>query len=78
MVLVESTQDKVRIADPARQVHWVPIEECMKLWSGYAVLFRYTERFDEGTDAAQRIWNWLWPMEKRIRGLAAATLGLTL
>ncbi len=77
VVLVETAKDKVRIADPARQIHWIPVEECMKKWSGYAVLFRYTELFDEGIDAAQRIWTWLWPMVRKVGGPIAATVGLT-
>ncbi len=78
VVLMEVREDKVRIADPAKQIHWISRDECLKCWSGFAVLFHYTERFDEELESDQNAWAWLRPIITKVRWPIAATAGLTL
>ncbi len=77
VVLLDTTTAKVRVADPALGVRWVPREEFERKWSGYAALFEFTEAFLQAPEGKPGV-AWIRPFLKPYRGVIAQALVLAL
>jgi ATP-binding cassette subfamily B protein len=68
MVLFDVGTSRVRVADPARGIRRIPVEEFREKWSGYAALFDYTIAF-ENAPLNRPTLAWLLPFLKQSRSV---------
>jgi ABC-type bacteriocin/lantibiotic exporter with double-glycine peptidase domain/CRP-like cAMP-binding protein len=77
VVAVEIRRDRVRIADPAAEVYWLPRADFDANWTGFAALFDYLEAFAQAPEARPSF-AWIYQHLRPFRSLAALVLGLSL
>lgn len=77
VVLVEVQDDRVRIADPAVSLEWLPRQELEEHWNGYTALFDYTESFEQAPEAQPSL-AWFWPYARAQLPLLRKVFSLTL
>ena len=77
VVLVSTSKDTVRIADPAIGVKRVPRSELFEKWSGYAAVFEPTPKFQEGGEGGSAA-GWVWDYIRPHAGLLLKSFGLAL
>lgn len=77
VVLVEIQAERVRIADPAVALEWLPRKELEEHWNGYTALFDYTEAFEQAPQAQPSL-AWFWPYVRPQLPLLRKVFSLTL
>ena len=76
-VLFDVRRDRVRVADPATAVRWVPRGEFEEKWTGYAALLARTDALDEAP-VARASFGWLKDIFRPYRATFARAIVLAL
>jgi ATP-binding cassette subfamily B protein len=77
VVLYDADKKYVSLADPAVGLKRLSREEFDKKWTGYAVLFDYTQR-SEKTGKEKCFLSWLWPFFRPFKQVMMKVLALTI
>ncbi len=76
VVLIARKGDKLRIADPARQIHWISREAFEQNWTGYAILFDTPDDLIAVPETRGLV-AWILPFLRPLRKSIAITVFLT-
>ncbi len=70
VVFERTTRNGIRVVDPAHGRRTVPMDELRRAYTGVAVMFEPTERFDRGGSRAKGTYRYLRPTLKQSRNLS--------
>lgn len=73
VVLIDVSPRKVRVADPAVGLRWLPRPEFEHKWSGYVALFEFTEAFRHAPEGKPGL-AWILPFLRPYRGVLVQAL----